>query len=79
MGLTSLGPSLTGSDVRSRPSPAKSPRVQWEWQTGGWPQVTEWETAEIQAGGAFFLEIPHSITTSPFFQTGGDNEPVQLG
>ena len=40
---------------------------------------TEWETAEDQAGHAFSVAIPHSVTTSLFSQTSGNNGPVQLG
>ena len=45
----------------------------------GQPETTEKETAEIQAGRAFSLAIPHSVTASLFSQTGGNNGPVQLG
>ena len=47
-----------------------------EW---GWLEATEQETAKIQAGCAFSTAIPHSITASLFSQTGGNNEPAQLG
>ena len=47
-----------------------------EW---GRPKLTKHETAEIQAGRTFSLAIPHYVTASLFFQTGGNNGPVQLG
>ena len=79
MGLTRLGPSLTSSDVGSRSSPANFPGVRREQQSGGWPEATEQETAKLQAGCSLFLAIPHSITTSPFSQIGGNNGPAWLG
>ena len=45
----------------------------------GWPEVTQWETAEIQAGRTFSLAIPPSVTASPFFETGGNNGTAWLG
>ena len=45
----------------------------------GRPKVTQRETAKIQAGSAFSTAIPHSVTASPFSQTGSNSGPVQLG
>ena len=40
----------------------------------GQPEATKRETAEIQAGHDFSLAIPCSATTSPFSQTGANNQ-----
>ena len=45
----------------------------------GQPEATEGETVEIQAGLAFSVVIPHSVTALSFSQTGGNNGPSRLG
>ena len=42
-------------------------------------EATERETAEYQAGHAFSVAIPHSVTALPFSQTSGNNGLVRLG